>query len=69
MAATYGGMHPADSGRNFVEPYLRQLFGFIGIDDVEFVEAAGLAVSPEQRTLALEAAQHRIEAISLPLAA
>lgn len=69
VAATYGGMHPADSGRNFVEPYLRQVFGFVGIDDIEFVEAAGLAVSPEQRTLALESAQRRIDAISLPLAA
>jgi FMN-dependent NADH-azoreductase len=69
VAATYGGQHPADSGRNFVEPYLRQVFGFIGIEDVEFVEAAGLAVSPEQRTLALEAAERRIESIPLPLAA
>lgn len=69
VAATYGGQHPADSGRNFVEPYLRQVFGFLGIEDVEFVEAAGLAVSPEQRTLALEAAERRIEVIALPLAA
>ncbi|GAA5008487.1 FMN-dependent NADH-azoreductase [Pseudoluteimonas lycopersici] len=69
VAATYGGQHPLESGRNFVEPYLRQVFGFIGIADVEFVEAAGLNVSPEQRSLALEVAEQRIEAISLPLAA
>jgi FMN-dependent NADH-azoreductase len=69
VAATYGGQHPLESGRNFVEPYLRQVFGFIGINDVEFVDAAGLAVSPEQRAWALEAAERRIESIPLPLAA
>lgn len=69
VAATYGGQHPVDSGRNFVEPYLRQVFGFIGIADVEFVDAAGLNISPEQRSLALENAQQRIDAIPLPLAA
>ena len=69
VAATYGGLHPVESGRNFVEPYLRQVFGFIGIADVEFVDAAGLNISPEQRSLALETAEQRIEAMSLPLAA
>lgn len=61
VAATYGGMHPVDSGRNFVEPYLRQVFGFLGIDDVEFVSAEALAVSPEQRVGALSAARARID--------
>lgn len=61
VAATYGGMHPADSGRNFVEPYLRQVFGFLGIDDIEFVSAEGLSISPEHRANALDAAQQRIE--------
>ena len=68
VAATYGGMHPVDSGRNFVEPYLRQVFAFLGIDDVEFVNAEGLNISPEQRAYALEAANERIDAV-LPLAA
>ena len=69
VAATYGGEHPVESGRNFVEPYLRQLFGFLGIDDIEFVDAEGLNISPEQRTSALDAAHRRIEAIARPLAA
>ena len=69
VAATYGGQHPLESGRNFVEPYLRQVFGFIGIADVEFIDAAGLNISPEQRSLALETAEQRIEAMPLPLAA
>jgi FMN-dependent NADH-azoreductase len=69
VAATYGGQHPLECGRNFVEPYLRQVFGFIGIDDIEFIDAEGLNISPGQRSLALEAAERRIEAITLPLAA
>ena len=68
VAATYGGMHPVESGRNFVEPYLRQVFGFLGIDDIEFVSAEGLNISPELRMQALETAQERIDT-TLPLAA
>jgi FMN-dependent NADH-azoreductase len=62
-AASYGGAHPAGGGSNFVEPYLRFLFGFLGIDEVEFVTAEGLAVSPQQRELALAAARTRIGAL------
>ena len=68
VAATYGGMHPADSGRNFVEPYLRQVFGFLGIDDIEFVSAEGLSVSPEHRVVEISNARAHIDA-ELPLAA
>ena len=68
VAATYGGKHPVESGRNFVEPYLGQVFAFLGIDDVEFVSADGLSVSPEQRVTSISAARARID-VALPLAA
>ena len=68
VAATYGGLHPVASGRNFVEPYRRQVFAFLGIDDVEFVSAEGLSVSPEQRLASLAGARARID-VQLPLAA
>ena len=68
VAATYGGKHPVESGRNFVEPYLGQVFAFLGIDDVEFVSADGLSVSPEQRLTSISAARARID-VALPLAA
>ena len=68
VAATYGGKHPVESGLNFVEPYLRQVFAFLGIDDVEFVSADGLSVSPEQRVTSISAARARID-VALPLAA
>ena len=68
VAATYGGLHPVESGRNFVEPYLRQVFGLLGIDDVEFVSAEGLSISPEHRACAMSAAHAQID-VELPLAA
>ena len=68
VAATYGGQHPADSDRNFVEPYLRQLFAFLGVDNLSFIDAEGLALSPDMRAQALDAAHQRIEA-ALPQAA
>lgn len=60
VAGSYGGFHPAGGPSNFVEPYLRFMFGFFGIDDVSFVTAEGLAVSPEQREQSLRAAHARI---------
>ncbi|RZA18470.1 MAG: FMN-dependent NADH-azoreductase [Lysobacteraceae bacterium] len=68
VAATYGGFHPAGGASNFVETYLRFVFGFLGIRDVDFVAAEGLSVSPEQRTQSMSAAHASIKA-DLPLAA
>ncbi len=51
-----GDGHPAD----FQEAYLRQVFGFLGIDDITFVRAEGVALSPEHRTNALAAAHAAI---------
>ena len=61
VAATYGGQHSVESGRNFVEPYLRQVFAFLGIDDIEFVSADGLSMSPEHRSQSMSAAHARID--------
>lgn len=69
VAGSYGGVHPADGPSNFIEPYLRFLFGFLGIDDVTFVTAEGLGVSPAQRETSLRAAHARIAGEPLKLAA
>jgi FMN-dependent NADH-azoreductase len=54
--ATRGGVYgDNDSQTQFV----RQFLGFIGIADVEFVYAEGLAISPESRNNSLIAAQAR----------
>jgi FMN-dependent NADH-azoreductase len=52
VASTRGGVHKGQA-TDFVEPYLRQVFGFLGIDDVEFVTAEGLAFGPEVRARAI----------------
>lgn len=64
VASTRGGLHTG-APSDFVEPYLRQVFGFLGIADVTFVTAEGLAYSPEHRAKAMTAAH---AAIAVPLA-
>jgi len=61
--ATRGG-HYAGTPRDLQTGYVRQFLGFIGIDDVEFVYAEGLAQGAEQRKRALEAAAERIEQLA-----
>ena len=60
IASSRGGFHQHD-GADFQEPYLRYMFGFMGITDVGFVRAEGLAVSPEQRTQAMAEAHASID--------
>ena len=56
VALARGGVHsPGESGE-FVESYLRHLFGFLGIDTVRFVRAEGLALSAEHRQASLSTA-------------
>jgi FMN-dependent NADH-azoreductase len=64
VASSRGGFHQ-DAPSDFQEPYLRFMFGFFGITDVEFVRAEGLAISTEQRAKSLEEAH---AAIRTPLA-
>lgn len=59
VASTRGGVH-AGQPTDFVEPYLRQVFAFLGIIDVEFVRAEGLALSPEHRAAAMAGALESI---------
>ena len=64
VALTRGGVHDPAIGQEFGESYLRFVFRFLGIEDVNFVRAQGLAISPQQRGSALEAA---LASIRLPV--
>lgn len=55
VAMAAGGLH-AGQPTDFVEPYLRQVFGFLGVRDLRVVRADGLALSPERRREAIDAA-------------
>ncbi|HEV7490049.1 MAG TPA: NAD(P)H-dependent oxidoreductase [Rhodanobacteraceae bacterium] len=71
IASARGGFYGAESGRadfDFQEAYLRKIFGFIGITDIEFVRAEGVGISPEHRTKAVNEAHAAIDA-RLPAAA
>ncbi|RDZ28714.1 FMN-dependent NADH-azoreductase [Lysobacter silvisoli] len=61
VASGRGGFH-TDAPTDFQEPYLRQVLGFLGITQVEFVRAEGVAYSPQHRTDALAAAHASIKA-------
>ena len=59
IASGRGGIYgngPAD----FQENYLRHLFGFLGITQIEFVRAEGVGYSPQHRVDALAAAHASI---------
>jgi FMN-dependent NADH-azoreductase len=45
------------------ETLLRDLFGFIGVSDLEFIRAEGVSISADQRALSLEQAQRDVKAL------
>ncbi|WP_349984502.1 FMN-dependent NADH-azoreductase [Stenotrophomonas sp. WHRI 8082] len=55
IVSSRGGIY-TDSPADFQEPLLRQVFAFMGINDVEFVRAEGIAYSPKHREEAIAAA-------------
>lgn len=61
VASGRGGVH-GTGPTDFQETYLRQVFGFLGISDIEFVRAEGVALSPEHRQQAVAAALASIPA-------
>ena len=68
VASSRGGYH-VDAPSDFQEPYLRFMFGFFGITDVEFVRVEGLAVTPDRKPELLEAARATIVEPARELAA
>ncbi|KRE87321.1 FMN-dependent NADH-azoreductase [Rhodanobacter sp. Soil772] len=63
VASSRGGFYGKDSAAaamDFQEPYLRTAFAFIGIDNVEFVRAEGIAIGDEQKAAALKSARSTI---------
>jgi FMN-dependent NADH-azoreductase len=65
--ATRGGRY-AGTAKDTQTGYVRDFLGFIGITDVEFVYAEGLAISDASRQSALAQARNAAEALLEPLA-
>ena len=60
IVSTSGGLHVGQATGVAHEDYLKVLFGFIGITDIEFVRAHGLAYGDEVRSKAMSDAQAHI---------
>jgi FMN-dependent NADH-azoreductase len=66
VASSRGGFYGKDTGAaamDFQEPYLRAALAFIGINDIEFVRAEGIAVGDEQKAQALKSARSTIDTL------
>ncbi|MDU9393542.1 FMN-dependent NADH-azoreductase [Pseudomonas sp. zfem002] len=60
VVSTAGGLHVGQPTGVGHEDFLKVFLGFIGITDIEFVRAHGLAYGEEPRSNALQAAQAQI---------
>ncbi|HEX2526748.1 MAG TPA: NAD(P)H-dependent oxidoreductase [Geminicoccus sp.] len=62
VASSRGGFYAGTSldAIEHQESYLKAFFGFLGIDDIQFVRAEGIALGAEQRTRSVEAARQEI---------
>ena len=61
--ATRGGIY-AGTPRDTQSQYLRDFLAFLGITDVEFVYAEGMAMGPEPRAKALAAASASLDSLA-----
>lgn len=61
-----GGLYSEGPAKaiDFQEPYLRQLFGFIGITDVTFVHAEKIGYGPDARAAAIDGAKAALASIT-----
>lgn len=60
VVATRGGLY-RNTPNDTQTPYLQTLFGFLGMTDVQFMYAEGLAMGPEAEQGALTSAYRQIE--------
>ena len=62
VVSTRGGVYPGAADTQ--SAYVREFLKFLGIDDVQFVYAEGLAMSPEYKEKSLRTAQNEIERLA-----
>ena len=72
IASARGGLYSEGSplaAIDFQEPYLRTVFNFIGVKDIDLIRAEGVNLSPENRETALKAAIAAAPGVTVALAA
>ncbi|MBE5251687.1 FMN-dependent NADH-azoreductase [Mixta mediterraneensis] len=62
ILSSRGGIHK-DTASDLLTPYVKRFLGFIGISDVNFVFAEGIAYGPEVATKATDDAKNAIKQI------
>jgi FMN-dependent NADH-azoreductase len=62
VIATRGGFYTG-TAKDTASQYLRDFLAFLGLHDVEFIYAEGLAISAEQKERSLSEAQRRIRTL------
>lgn len=65
IVSSRGGVYSQGSpfaAADFQEAYLRQVFGFLGVTDIEFVRAEGVNLGAEQKAQAIASAHESIQA-------
>jgi len=68
IVSSRGGMYagmPYEAAMDHQEAYLRTVLDFIGISNVSFVRAEGVAISPEKQREALASAERDIAGLTL----
>ena len=60
LALTRGGIY-RDTSADTQAPYLKTILGFLGMTDIEFIYAEGLAMGPEAERQGLAAAEAQID--------
>ncbi|MHA6203348.1 FMN-dependent NADH-azoreductase [Dyella soli] len=67
IASSRGGVYSEGSAAapmDFQETYLRVLFGFLGVTDIEFVRAEGVAISEDNKAESLKTAHAAIGVVT-----
>jgi len=67
IASARGGFYGSETSQAWLdhqETYLRGFFGFLGVTDIDFVRAEGVAMGPDARAQAIEEAKQQVIAIA-----
>ncbi len=67
IASSRGGIYSEGSAAapfDFQETYLRAVFGFLGVTDIEFVRAEGVAISDDNKAESLKSAHASIGVVA-----
>lgn len=63
IASSRGGVYGDDSVLDFQEKFLKTVFGFTGVQDIQVIRAEGVSMGEDAKQVALKAAFEKIEAL------